>query len=103
MNDKVKPAFSLEPLPGRIIATEDGFAYEGRIVIPERSQIRPTTAKVVSIGEGVKKVKVGDHIVFGQYNGTLIVFKGQPAYRVLTEDEILAKIHGQGELEAIGA
>ncbi len=91
--------FYLEPLPGTIIVIEDSFKYEGLIVVPYQAQRRPTTGKVIAIGEGVTKVKVDDHVVWPQLSGTLIKFRGHPDYHIFSEDEILAKIIGNAELE----
>lgn len=91
--------FYLEPLPGCLVAIEDPFKYEGRIIIPGQAQRRPTTGKVVAIGEGVTKITVGDHVVWPMLSGTLIKFRGHPDYHIFNEDEILAKIIGEAELE----
>ncbi len=91
--------FYLEPLPGTIIVIEDSFKYEGRIIVPYQAQRRPTTGKVIAIGEGVTKVRVDDHVVWPQLSGTLIKFRGHPDYHIFGEDEILAKIIGSAELE----
>lgn len=94
-----KETFHLEPLPGCLIAVEDPFKYEGRIIIPGQAQRRPTTGKVIAIGEGVTKIEVGDHVVWPMLSGTLIKFRGHPDYHIFNEDEILAKIIGEAELE----
>jgi co-chaperonin GroES (HSP10) len=93
--------FYLEPLPSTLIVIEDGFKYEGLIAIPHQAQRRSTTGKVVAIGEGVTKVQVGDHVVWPQLSGTLIKFRGHPDYHIFNEDEILAKIIGNAELEGM--
>ena len=94
-----KQTFHLEPLPGSVIVIEDSFKYEGRIIVPYQAQRRPTTGKVIAIGEGVTKVAVDDHVVWPQLSGTLIKFRGHPDYHIFNEDEILAKIIGSAELE----
>lgn len=93
--------FYLEPLPGTLIVIEDRFKYEGLIAIPHQAQRRSTTGKVVATGEGVTKVQTGDHVVWPQLSGTLIKFRGHPDYHIFSEDEILAKIIGNAELEGI--
>lgn len=97
-----KPTFTLEPMPGKVISVEDEFKTGySEMEIPDSAKIRPTTSTVISVGKDVENVKVGDHIIFGQFSGTMIQFKGQPAYRILGPDEVLAKIVGEVELEAI--
>jgi co-chaperonin GroES (HSP10) len=111
-----KVAFYLKATPGRIIVKEDEFSYKGRIIIPDKTQRRPTTGTVIDVGEGVGKFEYdngepgewiplfsrGDRLVYGVYSGTVLNFKGQPAYRVLGQDEILAVMHGEAELEGVG-
>jgi co-chaperonin GroES (HSP10) len=90
----------LIPTSGRIIVREDPFKYEGLIKIPDTAKRRPTTGVVVAVGKYVDEAAVGDRVVFAQMSGTLIQFKDQPAFRVLVQDEILAKVVGENlELE----
>lgn len=89
----------LKPLPGRIIVRIDSFTYSGRLVIPENAKRMPTTGVVESVGDGVSHVKDGDHIVFPLYSGTLVKFKNVATYRILTEQEILATIPANEELD----
>ena len=95
--------FHIEPSPGRIWLIEDGFRYEGRIVIPDKVQRRPTTGTVESVGEGVTEYEKGDRLVYGLYSGTVVNFKNLPTYRVLTAEEVLGKLVGDApELEGVG-
>ena len=115
--------FKLHPAAGKIIVKEDGFKYTGRIVIPEKAERRPTTGKVVAIGEGVGKwedkikdsvlnnysesvfvpyYKEGDHLAYGLYAGTVLQIKGQPTFRVLNMDEILCSIESDQDVELEG-
>ena len=93
--------FSVIPAPGRIWVVEDGFKYEGRIVIPEKVQRRPTTGVVKWVGEGVT-YQEGQRVVYGLYSGTVVNFKNSPVYRVLNPDEILGVLEGEAELEGVG-
>ena len=87
-------AFFMRPTPGRIIVREDEFNYRGLIHVPDSAKRRPTTGKIVAVGEGVTNwdLQVGKKVVYGMYSGTVISFKEQPAFRVLGQDEILAVI-----------
>jgi co-chaperonin GroES (HSP10) len=91
--------FSIDPFRGRIIVQIDKFKYTGRIVIPDNAKRSPTTGVVKWVGEGVTQCEPGQTVIFGLYSGTALKFKGQPYYRVLTEDEIFGKKRGEAELE----
>lgn len=65
----------------------------GLLIAPESSQRRPTTGRVMSVGDECKKLKVGDHVLYGNYAGTLIEFKNKTAVRILGEDEVISKIY----------
>jgi len=93
--------FYIIPAPGRIWLVEDGFKYEGRIVIPDKVQRRPTTGTVRWVGEGVNYVE-GQRLVYGLYSGTVVNFKNHPVYRVLNPDEVLGVVEGVAELEGVG-
>jgi co-chaperonin GroES (HSP10) len=95
-------SFNLIPAPGRIIVQEDAFRYEGRIVIPEKAQRRPTVGKIIAVAPDITEWAVGEKIVYGLYSGTVINFKNQPAFRILGRDEILATVTGDPELEGVG-
>lgn len=94
----------LKAKPGRIIVQEDDFIYSGKLYIPEEARRRPTTGRVVDIGPDITTCVVGERVVYGLYSGTLIQFKGQPAFRVMTESEILASLtKDELELEGTGS
>lgn len=93
----------LVPMPSRIIVKEDEFKYEGRVVIPENVKRRPTVGVVEAVGANITNVAVGDRVVYAQFSGTLIQFRGLPAYRVLVEEEVLLKVSGDLYLEGTAA
>lgn len=96
--------FVLRPTPGRIVVMEDEFQYEGLIVVPDKAQRRPTTGTVVDIGTMEQPpCKIGDKVLFAQYSGTGIRLRNQPAYRVLSREEILVVVEGDVEIEEAGA
>lgn len=97
-----KTSFTLFPTPGRVIVQEDEFNYSGKIIVPEAAKRRPTTGVVIAVGDGVEVCKTGDKLVYGLYSGTVINFKGQPAFRILGQDEVLAIIQGEAELQGVG-
>ena len=108
---------NLLPRGARIIVESDGYSYSGRLTIPESAKRRPTTGTIIAAGPDVDlcglphatitdslafemlKAKrecnglhIGDRVLFGQFSGTLVQFKGRPAYTILGADEILAKV-----------
>lgn len=97
-------AFFLDPTPGRIIVQEDAFQAQGRIIVPDTLKRRPTTGKILAVGDGVyDMLKVGERVVYGLYSGTVINFKGQPAFRILGQDEVLSIVRGADLiLEGVG-
>jgi chaperonin GroES len=105
INENAGPvAFFLDPTPGRIIVVEDQFQAQGRIIVPDTLKRRPTTGKILAVGDGVyDMLKVGERVVYGLYSGTVINFKGQPAFRILGQDEVLSIVRGADLiLEGVG-
>lgn len=83
----------LEPIGNRIIIQEDPFKEPSKLIkTPSNAQRRPTTGKVVKIGPGIETIKLGDRVLFGNFSGTLVKFRERPAYRILSEDEVIAKV-----------
>ena len=95
--------FKLKPRPGRVIVLLDKFEHKGRIIIPDRAQVPPTTGVVIGFGSDVDGFVVGERVVFGVYSGTLVKFKNQPKIRMLSPDEILASVSEDIELEGTEA
>jgi co-chaperonin GroES (HSP10) len=118
----------LEPCGDRVIVQEDPFKESSKLIsTPNTAKRRPTTGTIIAVGPGVpltpiykvetkfdttgvqleptstSTFQVGDHVLFGNFAGTLVQFKHRPAYRILSSDEILAKITKSDEqLEAAG-
>ena len=97
-------AFFLVPTPGRIVVQEDVFQERGRIITPETAKRRPTTGKVLAVGENVyPMIKIGIRVIYGLYSGTVISFKDQPAFRILGQDEVLSVVENADLiLEGVG-
>jgi|SRR5215469_1798815 len=98
---------SLKPKPGRILVIEDAFRYEGRIVIPDKIQRRPTTGVIAKLGTGVsvEDYPIGERIVYGLYSGTVINIRGDNhVYRSLLPEDVLCGIEeGENiEIEGVG-
>ncbi len=70
---------------------------KGGIIIPDTAKEKPAEGKVVAVGNGkvqkdgsVRKldVKVGDHVLFGKYDGTEVKIDGDETL-VVREENIL--------------
>ena len=95
---------SLRPLDDRVVLqvldAEEKTA--GGIVLPDSAKEKPQRGKVTAVGNGkVGKdgnrlgldVKKGDVVLFGKYAGSDVVVEGKD-YKILRENEILAKVEG---------
>lgn len=71
----------------------------GLLIAPETSKRRPTTGKVTSIGNEVKVLKVGDHVLYQQQAGSAITLRGNVVLRIIHEDEVIACLYGVATLE----
>jgi chaperonin GroES len=67
----------------------------GGLIIPDTAKEKPLQGEVIATGEGTKEapitVKVGDHVVYGQYAGTEIVIEGKK-YLMMRESDIFGII-----------
>ncbi|MCA8950000.1 MAG: co-chaperone GroES [Planctomycetes bacterium] len=95
---------SLRPLDDRVVLqvldAEEKTA--GGIVLPDSAKEKPQRGKVTAVGNGrlgkdgkrlALDVKKGDIVLFGKYAGSDVVVEGTD-YKILRENEILAKVEG---------
>lgn len=69
-----------------IIRTEERTA--GGLIVPQTAKVEPQKyGKVLSVGEKVDNIKIGDIIVFHQSGGQAVLLDGV-IQRVLKKDEI---------------
>lgn len=86
------------PKKGRIIVKQNNFVQRGRVIIPDKSQMKPTTGVVVAIGPDVEDgfVRLGEMVVFSQYGGIpLNIVDGEgneTPFLSLTSDEIAGEL-----------
>lgn len=103
MSDKTVAANNtcfLVPNGTRLVIERDGFKYSGRLVIPDRAKMRPTTGTVVAVPEsGELDAWLGKRVLFNQYAGTDVVFRGSPHWTVLQIEEIVAEITNDAILD----
>ncbi|WP_165248034.1 co-chaperone GroES [Adlercreutzia sp. ZJ141] len=90
----------LKPLGDRVIVKQDEAeeTTASGLLIASENKEKPSSGIVLSVGEGKMDkngnmvpvpVKVGDHVVYGKYNGTSIKMDGDEVV-ILRSDELLA-------------
>jgi len=90
----------IRPLQDRVLIrrVKEEEKTPGGIIIPDTAKEKPLEGEVVAVGKGklLKNgtlreldVKIGDHVLFGKYNGSEVkVDVGE--HLVIREDDILA-------------
>ena len=96
----------IRPLQDRVLIrrVKEDEKTPGGIIIPDTAKEKPLEGEVVAVGKGkilkngtlrALDVKVGDHVLFGKYNGNEVkVDVGE--HLVIREDDILAVFAGEG-------
>ena len=84
----------------RVLVKRDSKVETSHLMIPDKVKKAPRTGVILSVGDEVKYVKVGDHIVFNEYAGQYL----EPTqdliesdFIVMREDEVLAIEDGEVE------
>ena len=88
----------IRPLQDRVVVKrrDEETTSAGGIVLPGSATEKPQQGEVVAVGPGKKSedgqntpvdLKVGDHVVFGQYGGNTVKIDGEE-YLILNESEI---------------
>lgn len=76
----------------------------GTLIVPDSAKRRPTTGEIVSVGDKVQHLKVGDSVMYGSFTGHVSELEAQSGEKVvlrtLHEAEILAKVKGHLEYRA---
>ena len=91
----------LKPLFDRVIIlpNEDEIKSKSGLVLPENSQEKPQTGKIVAVGDGENmdnqksnmKVSVGDKVVYNRYAGTELKMDNK-TYIVMRQIDIIGVI-----------
>ncbi len=95
---------TIRPLDDRVVlkVLDAEEVSSGGIVLPDSAQEKPQRGKITAVGNGkllddgkrIKPdVKKGDVVLFGKYAGSDVKVDGSD-YKVLRENEILAKVEG---------
>ena len=92
----------LRPLQDRVVVKrkDEETTSAGGIVLPGSATETPQQEEVVAVGPGKKTndgdivpvdLKVGDHVVFGQYGGNTVKIDGDE-FLILNENEIFGVV-----------
>ncbi len=83
----------LQPLGDFIVAQHEEAETKtaSGLYLPEKSQEKPKTAKVVAVGKDVKQLKVGDRIVYKSYSNTEVKVD-KVDYILVKEEDVLATV-----------
>ena len=95
-----------EPVGSRVLVLPDPEVdiTKGGIIIPEKSQERPQSGKVVAVGPGamtvagtreVVQAKVGDNVIYAKYAGTNIDIDGT-VHLIISDHELLMIVREKG-------
>lgn len=90
----------LEPFSDSVVVAPELAAKKvGSIHVPQKTRRRPTTGKIIVVGEDVTRVKPGDRVVYSAFAGTLFIFKKQPWYIMMKEGEVSGKLKPEADAE----
>lgn len=92
----------IRPLGDRVVVkrVEEEATSAGGIVLPGSAAEKPSQGEVIAVGNGKTldsgqtkevDVKVGDHVLFGQYGGNTVKVDGEELL-ILNESEIFGVI-----------
>jgi len=92
----------VRPLQDRVIIkrVKEEEKSKGGIIIPDTAKEKPIEGEVIAVGNGKVQengtvraldVKVGDHVLFGKYNGTEVKLDGEDRL-IIREEDILGVI-----------
>ena len=95
---------AIKPLDDRVVLKilDAEEVTSGGIVLPDSAREKPQRGKVTAVGSGKllddgrrvpPDVKKGEVVLFGKYSGSDVKIDGED-YKILRENEILAKIGG---------
>jgi chaperonin GroES len=84
---------NIEPIADYVLAQQEEAETKtaSGIFLPSQSTEKPKVAKVLAVGDGVKKVKVGTKIIYKTYSTNDIKF-GKDEYILVKEEDIIATV-----------
>lgn len=100
LHEVIMESISIRPLNDNVIIKKiEERTTDGGLIIPETVDSKSQKGKVIAVGPGKYTdgklqeltIKVGDNVIFKQYAGTDITYKGKN-YTVLKENDLIAII-----------
>lgn len=88
-------SFGIKPLGARVVIKriEAEEKTASGIVLPGSAQEKPQMAEIIAVGPGTDEekmeLKVGDKVIFSQYAGTDIKYRGEEV-SIMNQRDILA-------------
>ncbi len=86
----------IEPMDNYIVAQAEVAKSKSPngIILPDSAQEKPMTSKVLAVGKDVKRVKVGDKILYRKsFDSPSFDFKVESEeYIIIKEDDIVATV-----------
>ncbi len=84
---------NIEPIADYVLAQQEEAETKtaSGLFLPSQSQEKPKVAKVLAIGNEVKKVKVGSRIIYKTHSTNDIKF-GKDEYLLIKEEDIIATV-----------
>lgn len=75
------------PLGERIVVRRtDEKTTKSGIILPDNSKEKPLEGTVMSIGDEVENIKIGETVLYGKYSGSDITIDGEDFILLMTED-----------------
>ena len=83
----------IQPLADYVVAQaeETQTKTASGLYLPDNAQEKPKTAKILAVGKDVKRVKVGEKIVYKSYSTTELKIAGEE-YILVKEEDVLATV-----------
>ena len=72
--------------PRVVVQRKDEKTTKTGIIIPDTSKEKPLEGIVMSIGDEVENIKVGETVLYGKYSGSDITIDGEDYILLMTED-----------------
>lgn len=86
-------SINIQPLADYVVAQseEPETKTASGLYLPEQAKEKPKVAKVLAVGQDVKRVKVSDRIIYKSYSTTDIKL-GNDEYILVKEEDVLATV-----------
>lgn len=84
----------LQPLGARVLIKRvpELTQTAGGIIIPDTCTEKPMEAIIVSTGDEVEKVKIGDKVLFAKFSGVEVMSNNEGMFLIMDEKQLLGII-----------